>query len=139
MKLRRAIVISVVTYLTTFVIGAAVSFLISHPVSVDQPPSANAVLATMLAAIVAGGFGAWWYLRPAEIPGGAKAGFLFGLVATVTAFILDGLLALGLLVSGRDPMPLLRDSYTHWFFGIMMVVGLVVTTLVGTSKVRHGY
>lgn len=139
MNFRRAIRISIATYVATIAVSGVGLFAVGHPISLGHPLSSTAMLTTMIIAIVATAYGTWWYLRPADMKGGPMAGFTFGLLATVTAFVLDLVIALMLKMVGQDALAFLRDSYTHWFFGIMIIVGLALCTIVGASKTRHGY
>jgi membrane protease YdiL (CAAX protease family) len=135
MNYRRAILLNGILYLVTFLAALGVLALGSDPLSINAPPSATQILKAMIVGIVLTVFGAWWFFR--REPATARAGFSFGVIAILVGLVLDGVVSVVLLISGRSPIPLLHDSYTNAFFAVMLALLLLFTSLVGWNMRRR--
>lgn len=129
MNHRKVIILNILLYIATFVVAAALLALFDVPLQVSKPPTTNQIFVAMVTGIVLTVLGAWWYFQKA--PAGFRNGVLFGVIAILVGFAMDAVLSIGIWMSGKNPMAFLETSYTFFFFGIMLVLTLLLTGLVG--------
>ena len=135
MKIPKAIVINVVLYGATFVLAIAINTLKGTPLKWDAVPVGPQVFVAMVTGIVLTSIGVWWFFR-AE-PASGKRGLMFGVIAILTGFALDGVVSIGIWSSGQNPLGFLQTSFSFWFFGFMLVIVLVATSVVGWVMSRR--
>lgn len=138
MNIRRIIVLNIILYIATFIVAALVLAIKGTSLQVDVPPTGDQIFIAMVTGIVLTTFGAWWFFRTE--PATASKGFQFGVIAILVGFAMDAVVSVGILMSGKNPLDFLQGSFTHWFFGLMLGLGLCLTGLVawGMGKRRAG-
>ena len=126
MNLKRAIGFSVLAYVATFIIGiiAAVSIGLDSAEVEDIPTSMWIV--GLISAVVLVKLAAWLYFRSPSVPASGRNGFLFGIIAVITGFVLD---IATVLPTGS--LNTLWDYYANMYFWITVVAIIIVTTLLG--------
>jgi hypothetical protein len=132
MNLHKVIILNAILYIATFVVAAIILTLIGKPLQVSTPPNTDQIFVAMVTGIVLTVLGAWWYFQKAAAS--FKNGLLFGVIAVLVGFAMDAVLSIGIWISGKNPMSFLETSYTFFFFGIMLLLTVVLTGVVGWRK-----
>lgn len=132
MNLRKVIILNVILYIATFVVAAGVLALIGKPLQFSAPPQTNQIFVAMVTGIILTVLGAWWYFQKAVA--GFRNGVLFGVIAILVGFAMDVVLSISIWISGKNPMSFLETSYTFFFFGIMLLLTVVLTGVVGWGR-----
>lgn len=136
MNFKRAMIISIGSYILTLGVGIPLMIAAGAQIGPEFVPNRNQMLVSMILALVFTVLGAAVYFKPRQVGASAKLGLWFGIVATLVAMFLDGLLFGLIFVLGGDPLPVLKSAYTHWFFPILIVTGLSGTALAGKLLAR---
>lgn len=88
-KFKRALAISVVLYIATFIVGIICGVILGHdPATMAEVPDSFWYIG-MVGAIVLTALFAGWYFKSSAIKASAKSGLFFGLTAAAVSFILD--------------------------------------------------
>ena len=122
---KRAILISVAAYLTSFLLGVFLVFALGLDFT---QPGPIVWFVTIGASLLVSAFAAWWYFRFVEAS--AREGFGFGLVLIATSFAIELVIYIvPMIVLGRT-QELAAVYGTPWFW-ITLPLVLGATTLVG--------
>lgn len=124
LKLKRAIGIGALLYLSSFVIYGA-TFLLP---GLGDPASFKSYVVSWVILIPVVLLFSKWYFKALQPT--AKRGFQFGIVAILVAFVFDGASALGAYLAGIG-LEDFADLYGDWkfYFSIFLIIAL--TTFAG--------
>lgn len=128
LNLRKVIILNVLLYIATFVVAAIILALIGKPLQFSTPPNTDQIFVAMVSGIVLTMLGACWYFQKATAS--FRNGLLFGVIAILVGFAMDVVLSIGIWLSGKNPMSFLETSYTFFFFGIMLLLTVLLTGVV---------
>jgi len=131
---KRALGLSVLLYLSTFVVGVAVGYLSGQDMSsMDNLPDSMWYVG-MVAAVILSALFTIWYFRNITILPSAKSGFLFGLTAIVLGSILDlALFSAGNAGGANMDLGLYYGDYRFW---VILVLVVATAKYVGWYKGR---
>jgi hypothetical protein len=134
MNFKRAVWISLVTYIVSFIIGGIVAFMFQVDPQATTLPIPLYIAMVVMTVIIAILF-TLLYFKDRKIKPSAKEGFMFGIVLVFTGFILDVLIfSISSLVA--DLSQDIIEYYSSALFWIAIMVLLITTTLVGMYKQR---
>lgn len=137
MNIKRAIGLSILAYIATFVVGALVAVVSGVDLGeIQEAPTILWVTGALVSVAFAWAF-AWWYFRSPKTIASPRNGLLFGLVMIATGFILDFVTFLP-LVTREDPWGSILAYYFNPFFWGTVVLVVITTTLVGKCREREG-
>jgi hypothetical protein len=129
---KRALGISLMLYITTFVVGIIAGMILGADMSsMNNVPESFWYIGMVAAVVLSAVFVTWYLKNPALVPS-AKSGFLFGLTATVISFLLDFILfSLGNMGGANVD---LGQYYGNFRFWIIVVLVVLTATLVGHGR-----
>lgn len=131
MLYRRAVLIAIAAYVTSFAIGILFRTLILQGVIPAGPALPQVLLAVQLISIIAiGTFFTWWYFRSPAAEPSWQRGLALGAVMIAVGFVFDALLALPLVFAGI-PFSVFLSIYTDPMFWVSLV--LLLATATGTA------
>lgn len=133
MKVKRAIMLSILAYITVFLTGIAISVILEVDLTEMAAMTEQMWYASIAASVVIMALFSIWYFSGQDTGRGPKRGFQFGLMAVTIGFIFDAALMV--------PYMFMEDStwdivayYTDPFFWTTIVSILATTTVVGLLK-----
>ena len=89
MNLKRAIGISLLTYISTFIVGMVAALIMGLDLtSTDAPPPEMFYISAVAAVVIAALFSVW-YFKGKGIEKNAKQGLFFGITLIIIGFIMD--------------------------------------------------
>lgn len=127
----RAILVSIISYLITLAVGIGALVVSGESLPELFPPSKDLIFMSMILAFVFTTGAAIVYFSPDTVKASGKLGLGFGLIATLTAFLLDGLLAIALLFQGKNPADLFSVAYDPVWVVALIGLTFIATTVVG--------
>ena len=134
MEFRRAISIDLLTYIASLAISWLGLMVLGVRLDLSQPLPSAAILLSMVVALLVTFGGADWYFSQKKVPAGALHGLLFGILATVTAMVLDLVIAIAAIPFGSIPSNFIGSAYSFWFFIPMLIIGLGGCAIIGAVK-----
>jgi len=135
MHLKRAIGISVLAYLASFVVGSVVGVLMGIDFAETQEIPAVMWYVGAVTSVVFSVLFAFWYFRSPKTTSSAKEGVKFGVVMILTGFALD-IAAFLPLLRHEDPFGPILAYYGEPFFWISVLLVLAGATLAGKLKAK---
>lgn len=128
MPIKRAIWISVVAYVATFILGIVFGLFFGFGTAPDLSDiPAAALYSGAVAAIVVIGLAAWWFFKSPKAVPTTRHGLYFGLISIAVGFTLDFVTVLPF----GNPIELLGAYYVEPFFAVTLLLILGTTTAVG--------
>lgn len=135
MKLKRAVWISVLLYVSTFIVGVLIAVALDTDLSgIESIPVGHWVLSIALSAILSGLF-SYWYFNGKKIKAGAKQGLFLGLTFFVVGLVLDAIILLMFFAFVGGGSELLA-YYADPFFYISILV-IILTPVVVGAKIKR--
>jgi F0F1-type ATP synthase membrane subunit c/vacuolar-type H+-ATPase subunit K len=127
MPIKRAIWISVVAYVATFLVGVLLGLFLGIDAVSPETMSPMFLYTAMATTLVIMGATAWWFFLSSDAVANYKNGLLFGLVSFGVGFALDFVSALPF----GNPIDILGPYYSQPLFFVMLALILATTTGVG--------
>jgi hypothetical protein len=131
MILGRAIWMSVLVYIASFIIGILFAVVLGAGTEIDSVPTSVWLAGAAASVLLMWGF-TLWYFRDRRIVGSPREGFLFGVTAVIVGVLFDLLLFIPVMISGGAGM--LLSYWSDWRFLLTVLLVLLTPTLVGALK-----
>jgi len=133
MNLKKAVGITVLVYLSTFILGSFIAFAMGMNITsmTDVPPEFWFVSFALTVILV--GIGSFWYFKDKKVTPSAKEGALLGVVMVVISFALDFALIIPVILTTEMPIDMI-SYYTNPMFWTAIVLLFATTTVVGWHK-----
>jgi len=129
MNYKRALLLSLAAYVLSFVVGFLSALIFGVDFSGEAPvPQALWYVGLVASILIMGGL-TFWYFKSDSTKATMCNGLMFGAIAVVLGFIIDGLIFIPAAISGRGGE--LISYYLEPFFWITLVAVIATTTLVG--------
>lgn len=120
MNLKRGILIGIVLYLATLIIGVIITILTKANLSTPQNAPTAYWIITIITTVVLTGLASVWYFNKSKR--NTKEGLKLGVVFVLTGFVIDILL----FMTQKNGLELVKEYYSKLAFYI--IIGLVIAT-----------
>lgn len=133
-NLKRALGISLVLYIATFIVGIVCGAFLGHDMSSTVFPESFWYIG-MVAAVILTALFTLWYFKNKNIIPSAKSGLLFGLTAIILSSILDYVLfAFGNSQGAAVDLGMYYGDYRFWIILVLVVATAKVVGYVKRTK-----
>ncbi len=123
MNYKRAIILGILIYIATFIIGAGLFFL-----GFDNPSDLLTNIIGLAVLIILTAIGSLYYFKDKKAKKTAKEGFFLGIIFLAVGFVLDFLTIIPLIFRGINLLQVLSSIYVSYYFviGAVFVICLPV-------------
>lgn len=138
MKLRRAVLIALIAYITTLVATTMITISTGISIaSVSTPPLWLCVISVIITIIISW-ITALIYFHKKSVKKGSLYGFYLGLCIIIVGFILDLITWLAIYPGGRslEGVKQLLHYYATPFFWITLLIVMIVNILTGKYRAK---
>ncbi|MCH8050181.1 hypothetical protein IIB51_02145 [Patescibacteria group bacterium] len=129
MNYKRALLLSLLAYVISFIVGLLAALIFSVDFSGDEPIPQSLWYVGIIASVIIMASLTLWYFKSDTTRAGTLNGLAFGAVAVFFSAILDTLIFIPAALSGKGNE--LIAYYSEPFFWITLILVIVTTTLVG--------
>jgi len=129
MNYKRALLLSLTAYVLSFVVGFISALMFGVDFSGEASVPQSLWYVGLFASILIMGGLTFWYFKSDSTKATMCNGLMFGAIAVVLGFIIDGLIFIPAAISGRGGE--LISYYLEPFFWITLIAIIATTTLVG--------
>ncbi|PIR38320.1 MAG: hypothetical protein COV34_01800 [Candidatus Zambryskibacteria bacterium CG10_big_fil_rev_8_21_14_0_10_42_12] len=131
MKIKRAFLASMYTYLASLAVAIIGAFIFNAGTA--DPNEIHPVLwiVGVLGPIVFAWIFSTWYFRGSHVAQGRGQGLLLGILMIITGFVLDVITVLPTAGGFDNAITLLVSYYTQWAFWVTAVLVIFMCVLVG--------
>ena len=130
MNIKRAIWMSVVFYIVSFILGTITGIFMEVDLSAaTEIPDTVWYVGMVLTIILMVLFTSWYFRIPQTKPN-AKNGFLFGITAMIVGFVLDAVIIFPSMMATDAPADMMA-YYMNPFFWITLILMLMVGGVTG--------
>lgn len=133
-NIKRALGISLVMYIITFIVSLIVGSLSGQDMSSMNNISASFWYAGMVTAVILSALFTTWYLANKNIVASVKTGALFGLTAAALSFVLDLVLfSVGNAGGAAVDLGLYFGDFRYW---IIIILVIATAAIIGWRKMN---
>ena len=134
MNLKRAVWISILLYLSTFVIGILVAFVLNTDLTGNEPISITHWVLSIILSLVLASLFSLWYFKGKKIKINSQEGLKLGITFIIVGFIFDMLFILPYLFLGFGDADAILSYYKDIWFWISVILIALTPVVVGSIK-----
>ena len=132
MDLKRAIWISVLLYVATFIMGIIVALVVGTDLTGEESISTTHWILSILVSVVIAALFSLWYFRGKKAKASAKEGFYLGITFLAVGIIFDALFIIPYLFVGGASGVL--SYYSDIWFYISVILVVLTPVIIGSMK-----